>query len=78
MAQGIRQALQDGQNAGEFRRDIPTHLGAYFVASMVNFYFLQASLVRSILPDLANQAVLLEESVLKVFFEGMERRCDVS
>ena len=78
MARGMQEALQKGQDSGEFRRDIPPHLGAYFVAAMVNFYFLQASMVRSILPELANQDVLLEESVLKVFFEGMERTCDVS
>ncbi|HOO62303.1 MAG TPA: TetR family transcriptional regulator [Synergistaceae bacterium] len=72
MARGMQAALEEGQTAGDFRRDVPPHLGAYFVASMVNFYFLQASLVRSIIPELENQDSLLEESVLKVFFEGME------
>ncbi len=78
MAVEMRQVLREGQNSGEFRRDVPPHLGAYFVASMVNFYFLQASLVRSVLPELGEEDSLLEESVLKIFFEGMERTCGAS
>lgn len=78
MARGIRQALQEGQDTGEFRSDIPPPLGAYFVASVANFYFLQAPLIHSVVPEIGAQDALLEESVLKIFFEGMGKKCDAS
>ncbi len=80
VARNLGLQIDRGRAAGYWRCDLPSHLAAYGLAAMLNYFFLFSPLVTLILPAMASLAAseesTLAEGVFELWSRGMEVRHD--